>query len=232
MIYAVQDPPDNNTDAIKKIDIHEVALDGQDRVLHSFETGCNGGFFCGKIVDDSLVSTWINGEYRLTNFRARGAPRLVYTRDGNTAPQVPPVPTFSSNGRWMAVRHQSASDHRWSIEVMHPDGSAHRTIPVSFRVSPGGRNPWIRDDGAELIVASPDCSEGSSLPCAAGFTFYRVDVATGNATMIASIAHAPGALDDFMISTDGRSLVFVRDIEKVLDFYELDFTELLQGARP
>ena len=232
LIYAVQTPADNNTDAIKKIDIHEVALDGQDRVLHSFDARCRGGAFCGKIVHDSLVSTWINGEYRLTNFRARGTPRLVYTRDGDNAQQIPPVPTFSSNGRWMAVRHKSASDPSWSIELMHPDGSAHRSVQVPFRVSPGGRNPWIRDDGAELIVASPDCTPGASRPCAVGFTFYRVDVATGKATMMTSVAHTPGASDDFMISDDGRSLVYVREVEKGVDFYDLDFTGMLVDAKP
>jgi Tol biopolymer transport system component len=227
LIYAVQDPADNSTDAIRKIDIHEVALDGQDRVLHSIQARCNGGGFCGKIIDDSLVSTWINGEYRMTNFRARGAPRLVYKRDGVTTQQ--PVPTFSSNARWMAVRRQSANDQSWSIEVMRPDGSAHRSVPLSFRVTSGARNPWIRDDGAELIVASADCAESASLRCRGGATFYRVDVATGKATAIASLPLSRQQLEDAMVSNDGRSLVYLRDIERRVDFYDFDFTELLRG---
>jgi Tol biopolymer transport system component len=232
LLYALHDPVANNTDSPKKIEIREVALDGQDRVLHAFETRCNGGTYCGKIIDDSLVSTWINGEYRVTNFRARGTPRLIYTRDGTKMPHTPPVPTFSSNGRWMAIRQQSAPDQRWSIELMHPDGSDHRSVPLSFRVYGGGRNPWVRDDGAELIVASPDCAEGGGRLCVGRGTFYRVDVATGKATAIASVPPETRAIDNVMISSDGRSLVYARDVATRVDFYDFDFSALLAGTPP
>lgn len=226
IIYAIHESPEN-TDAIKKFDIHEVTLDGHDRLLHSIETQCNGGAFCGKIIDDSLVSTWINGEYRVTNFRARAVPQLIYKRDGGGQP----VPTFSSNGRWMAVRHQSASDQKWSIEIMHPDGSAHRTVPVSFRVQAGGRNPWIRSDGAELIVVSPDCAESSRGGCQGGVEFYRVDVASGRATVIKSLPRAIRT-DPLMVSDDGRWLVYPREIETWIGFYDFDFSEILKSVRP
>jgi len=231
MIYATQNPG-NPTDSIGRIDIHEVGLDAHDRILHSFEARCTGGDFCGKIIDDSLVATWMNSEYRVTNFRSRGTPRLVYTREGFKAPQAPPVSTFSSNGRWMAVRHQSAGDQRWSIELMHPDGSAHRSVPLPFRVSAGGRNPWIRDDGGELIVASPECPSSSDNACPDGATFYRVDVATGSATAIASIPHDLRDVSDVMVSNDGRSLVYLRVIERRVDVYDLDFTTLLTTVQP
>jgi hypothetical protein len=230
LIYPAQRKQDN-TDSVTKVDIHEVTLDAHDHILHSFEVRCNGAFCGGRIIDDSLISTWSNGEYRITDFRGRGTPRLIYTRDGNQAPQVPPVPVFSSNGRWMAVRHQSASDQRWSIELMHPDGSAHRSVPLTFRTSGGGSNPWIRDDGSELIVATPDC-DGSSNRVCQGATFYRVDVATGKASAMASIPHGPDALDDMMVSNDGRSFVYLREIEKRVDVYDLDLTPLLTTVQP
>ena len=229
VLYAV-DHSAQNTEGSRKIDIREVTTGGQDRLLHSIEVRCTHRPWCGKIIDDSLLSTWEpNGEYRVTNFRARGTPRLVFTRDGNQAPQVPPVPTFSANGRWMGVRHQSASDQRWSIEVMHPDGSAHRSVPLPFRTAPGGRNPWIRDDGAELIVASPDCAERRNNACPDSVTYYRVAVATGRTTPIASIALDWRAGDPVMISNDGRSLVYQRDVETRTEVHELDFTELFRG---
>jgi dipeptidyl aminopeptidase/acylaminoacyl peptidase len=227
LLYAQVDPP-GNANAIKKIEIHEVTLDGQDRTLHAIEMQCGNSGACGKIVDDSLIMTWINGDYRIHNFRTRSAPRTVFTRDGT--PQQP-VATFSANGRWMAVRRQSATDQRWSIEVMHPDGSAHRSVPVSFPVVRGGRNPWISDDGSQLIVASADCAENQGHLCpGAVTTVYRVDVATGKAIMVASLTNATGQLEDAMISNDGRSLVYLRDIEKRVEFYELDFSDLLKGG--
>ena len=141
------------------------------------------------------------------------------------------VATFSSNGRWMAVRRQSTTDQRWSIEVMHPDGSAHRSVPLSFAVVRGARNPWISDDGNQLVVASADCAESQGRVCPGTVTtVYRVDVATGKTTTIASLTNAAGQLEDAMISNDGRSLVYLRDIEKRVEFYELDFSELVKGG--
>ena len=99
-------------------------------------------------------------------------------------------------------------------------------------MSAGGRNPWIRDDGGELIVASPECPSSSDNACPDGATFYRVDVATGSATAIASIPHDPRALIDVMVSNDGRSLVYLRDIERRIDVYDLDFTTLLTTVQP
>jgi Tol biopolymer transport system component len=233
VLYGVSDP-DESTDSIKKIEIHEVTTDGRDRLLRSIQAQCNGGLFCGKIIDDSLVSTWINGEYRVTNFRTGATPRLVYKRDG----MGQPVPTFSSNGRWMAVRHQSAKDQRWTIELMHPDGSSHRSVPLSFRVSSGGANPWISDDGSQLIVASPECVDGSTrcnqhaAPNRGAAVFYRVDVATGNATAIAPVPGLTRGFEDMMISNDGRSLVYLREVATYVDFYEFDFSDLLKGGQP
>ena len=226
IIYAAQ-ADDQPTAHIAKIDIREVTLDGTDRLLHTLEAQCNRGGCGGKIIDDSLVSTWMNGEYRVTNFRSGSASRLVYKRDGGGQP----VPSFSSNGRWMAVRHQSANDQRWSIELMRTDGSTHRSVPMSFRAGAGTRNPWIRDDGAELIVASPDCPEQSKSRCLRGATFYRLDVVTGKATAIASIPSSTRN-DDFMVSNDGKSLVYPREIETWLGFYDFDFSEVLKSVRP
>ena len=226
LLYANVSP--GPASAIKKIDVHEVTPEGQDRVLNSIEMECGNAGACGKIVDDSLIVTWVNGDYRITNFRTRSAARSVYTRDGT--PQQP-VATFSSNGRWMAVRRQSATDQRWSIEVMHPDGSAHRSVPLSFAVVRGARNPWISDDGNQLLVASADCAENQGRVCPGTVTtLYRVDVATGKTATVASLTNAAGQLEDAMISNDGRSLVYLRDIEKRVEFYELDFSELLKGA--
>ena len=224
IIYAAENTP-NQTRDIRKLDIHEVTLDGRDRVLSSIESRCYGNMYWGKIIDDSLLATWENAEYRVTNVRTSGA-RAVYKRDGT--PQQP-VPTFSSNGKWMAVRKQSSSDQRWSIEVMRPDGSAHRSVPLSFATLPGGRNPWISDDGTQLIVASPECGENDSRPCANGNAkLYRVDVATGKATSIASVPSGAINGENGMISNDGRSVVFLREIEKRVDFYEIDFSSLLR----
>jgi Tol biopolymer transport system component len=217
------------TDSIRKIDIHEVTIDGRDRLLHTLSTRCGGANACGKIIDDSLMSTWTwsTGEYLVTNFRTRGAPRVVYARDGLKAPQVPPVPTFSSNGRWMAVRRQSSTDQSWSIELMHSDGTAHRSVPVSFPVTSGAVNPWISDDGSELIVASGGCAPNLSHSCPDTLTYHRVNVATGNATLIASLPHTERPANG-MIDNGGRWLAYLHDVESRVDFYEFDFSDLLK----
>jgi len=227
ILYGVVDPA-GSTDAISKIDIHEIALDGQDRTMGFIQARCRGANFNGKIIDDSLAVAWGNNEYRITNFRAarESATRFDYKRDGTPQEMVP---TLSTNGRWLAIRRQSASDHRWSIELMHPDGSAHKSVSLSFPIMPGGTNPWIRDDGTELIVASGDCGNRG---CSGGITVYKVDVATGQSTALASIPQTNVFLNDMEIAADGRSMLYLRDIETRRGFYEFDFTALLKGAQP
>lgn len=239
-IYAIESAPDH-ADSMKTIDVHEVALDGRDRMVGSVRARCSHRPACGKIVDDSLLSTWEGGEYRLTNFRDHGTPRVAYRTDGG----APPVPTFSSNGRWMAIRHHSASDTQWSIEVMHADGSAHRSVSLSFPVAPGGQNPWISDDGGELVVAQSGCGS-STQACQGGLTFHRVKVATGSATVVAKLPRATlagtpvcGLIRTNLacwvtptVSNDGRSLAYSNDIGFRSDFYEVDFSNVLRGAVP
>jgi Tol biopolymer transport system component len=228
IVYGVMARPDT-TGAPRKIEVREVTIEGQDHPLHSITTRCRGDF-CGKIIDDSLLSTWADGEYHVTNFRTLSAPRLVYKTEG---PPERPVATFSANGRWMTVRPRSAGDQRFSIDVMHPDGSARRSVPLSFPVLRGVRNPWVSDDGAQLLVASADCEVTQSRACpGVVITIYRVDVATGKATAVASLSNVAFQLDDAMISNDGRTLAYVREVETRVDVYALDFTELLKAVRP
>jgi len=82
-----------------------------------------------------------------------------------------------------------------------------------------------------LIVASPDCPEQPKSRCLRGATFYRLDVVTGKATAIASIPSSTRN-DDFMVSNDGKSLVYPREIETWLGFYDFDFSEVLKSVRP
>jgi Tol biopolymer transport system component len=222
ILYALVDPV-TGPDSMETIAVHEITTAGQDRVLHTVKTRCRGGLFCGRFVNDSLLSTWAGGEYHITNFRA-GATRLVFTRD---AAAGQPVPTFSSDGRWMAVRHQV--DGKWSIELLKLDGSARKTIPAPFTVASGGENPWIRPDGAELIIASNDCGGKQPAACTAGRTFYRVDVATGKTTAIATTPKAPQQYTDYHVSADGRSLAYVVELQPYVDFLDFDFSEMLKG---
>jgi len=97
----------------------------------------------------------------------------------------------------------------------------------------GVRNPWVSDDGAQLLVASADCEVTQSRACpGVDITIYRVDVATGKATAVASLSNYAFQLDDAMISNDGRTLAYVREVETRADVYALDFTELLKAVRP
>ena len=230
LIYGSQDYA--GVDSLRKMEIHEVSVDGHDRLLHTVMTRCGATRDCGKIIDDSLMSTWTwsTGEYLITNFRQRSAPRVIYKRDGFEAPQVPPVPTFSANGRWMAVRHQSSTDQSWSIELMRTDGSQRRSVPVAFPVTSGGFNPWIANDGSEVIVASGGCAPNISHTCPDTLTWYRVNVATGKSAVAATLPHAERPANG-MITNDGRSLAYVQGVEWRVDFYEFDFSNLLKVAQ-
>ena len=110
LLYGVQSFPWQG-DSVRKVVIHEVTLDGQDRALHSLTMRCGpGGAYCGKIIDDSLLSTWYNGAYSLTNFRAQGTPRVVYTRDGYQTPQAPPVAASRTTGAgWRSATSRRAN---------------------------------------------------------------------------------------------------------------------------
>src|SRR5690242_2200247 len=112
---------------------------------------------------------------------------------------------------------------------MKPDGSARKTIPLSFVVASGGQNPWIRPDGSELIVASTDCAGNQTPACNDGRTFYLGDVATGRATAIATTPKATRQYNDFHISGDGRSLAYVVEIESYVEFLDIDFSEMLKS---
>ena len=222
ILYAAVDPV-IGPDSIKTIAVHEITTTGQDRVVNTVKARCSGGQFCGKFINDSLLSTWGGGEYHITNFRAGGTPRLVFTRDARAGH---PAPTFSSDGRWMAVRH--LADGKWSIELMKLDGSAKKTLPVPFAVASGGQNPWIRPDGSELIIASNDCAGNQSAACTAGRTFYRVDVATGKTTAIATTPKAAQLYNDYHVSADGRWLAYIVELQPYVDFLDFDFSELLK----
>lgn len=143
--------------------------------------------------------------------------------------QAPPAPTFSPNARWMAIRRQFPTDRSWSIEVMHPDGWAHRSVPLAFSVASGGLNPWISDDGTQLVSASGGCVESQRHNWPDALTYYRVDVASGKATTIASLPHTTHPANG-MITNDGRSLAYLHNVETRVDFYEFDFSELLKVA--
>jgi Tol biopolymer transport system component len=223
VLYALVDPV-IGPDSIKTVAVHEITTAGQDRVVNTVKVRCSGGPLCGKFVNDSLLSTWAGGEYYITNFRAGGAPRLVFTR---AAAAGHPAPTFSSDGLWMAVRH--LVDGKWSIELMKLDGSAKKTIPVPFAVASGGLNPWIRPDGSELIIASNDCAGIQPAACTAGRTFYRVDVATGRATAVATTPKPARQVNDYHVSADGQSLVYIVDVQPYVDFFDFDFSEMLKG---
>ena len=122
---------------------------------------------------------------------------------------------------------------------MRPDGSARKTIPLSWRTAAGGSNPWISADGSQLIVASVDCpgttglEQRNAFSCPGNVTFYRVDVATGKATAVATAPKATrrGEVYDAHVSPDGRYLAYVVDLDPYVDFYDFDLTELLKPPR-
>ena len=228
ILYGVVNGPENS-DSLKKIEIREALLDGADRLLHSIQARCNGGAHCGKIVDDSLLATWsgATGDYAMTNFRTRAAPRIVYQRD---ATQQQPVPTFSNNGRWMVVRRQSKTDRRWSIEVMHPDGLARHSAQLAFGPAPGLMNAWVSDDGSQVVIVSHDCPASNELRCSSDENaIYRVDIASGKSTPVAVVPRVQRPVAGPWVSPDSRTLVYTRDIEARVEFYEVDYSEVFKG---
>jgi hypothetical protein len=87
-------------DSLTPVAVREMDLGGADKVLRTFAVPCRPADCDIKVISDSLAVTWQAGEYRAIPLRHSGPPRVVYTRQGTGQP----VPTFSHNGQWMAVR--------------------------------------------------------------------------------------------------------------------------------
>jgi Tol biopolymer transport system component len=218
IMYAIVDTLPT-ADSVHAFEIHEVATRGGDRVLHTLRGKCTQAV-CGRFINDSLFATWGStpNDYFVTNVRTGGPTRLVYHRDGDGQP----VPTFSSDGTWMAVRRRSPDGSKQWIELMKADGSSHKSIPVPFVVAPGGANPWISPSGNEIIVASMEAGD-------AGNAFYRVDTRSGTSTKLATIPKG-AVIADFRVSPDGRSAAYILNHTPYANVYEFDFSDMLKGA--
>ena len=225
ILYGVVDSA-ASADSTRAIQFREVTIAGGDRLLHSLRAPCRLTADCSLFVNDSLVVTWgptqgdmTRMDYALTNIRARGATRVLYRREG----QGLPFPVFSSDGAWMAVRRRSADGTKWFIDLTKTDGSAKQTLAVPFALVPGSAT-LIQPGAREVIVSSaPSGKEGAS--------FYRMEIPSGKATRLATLPQDATVLG-MRMSHDGRSVMYTRDHTPYVNFYELDYGELLKTSAP
>jgi len=130
----------------------------------------------------------------------------------------------------MVVRRQSKTDRRWSIEVMHPDGLARHSAQLAFGPAPGLMNAWVSDDGSQVVIVSHDCPASNELRCSSDENaIYRVDIASGKSTPVAVVPRVQRPVAGPWVSPDSRTLVYTRDIEARVEFYEVDYSEVFKG---
>lgn len=205
--------PAVRSDSVRTVHIHEAGSDG-DRVIRSFDAHCGPAPHCGKFLNDSILVTWDSSGYRFTNFRT-GAERIRYARQGVGTP----VPTLSSNHKWMTVR-VNGSGKNTDLVVMRTEGGEPQKLSFGTKIAPGPENPWISPDGSTLVIALLTEDGGQAL--------YKVDVASGKRTPIATLAKTTRQAIDRAVSPDGRFVVYTEAVSPHVDFYGFDFSSILR----
>lgn len=218
LIYGVLDSV-MASDSTRRLTLHEVTTAGVSRVLRTTRAWCAPLVdTCLKYLNDStVVLKGANLQYVVTDLRGRNPDRVIM-RHGSRSLQ--PVPTVSANGRWVASRRLDASGRQHVIELVAADGSARRALNLPFRTAGGHPNPWISDDGKELIV-------GSQVTNTSEVVYYRVDVESGRPTRLFSTPRGFGLAS---LSPDRRSLATAVPLISRTTIYELDFSEMLRAA--
>jgi dipeptidyl aminopeptidase/acylaminoacyl peptidase len=141
----------------------------------------------------------------------------VFTR---SRPGRTPVPALSDDGRWVAVREPGADNASHTMHVLAIDGSARKTLSLSMTVASGPHNPWVSNDGREVVVAAGETAVDS-------LKFHRVDVASGRATIVATAPRGRGVMG-LGISPDGRSLAYRAPLQSYVEFYDVDVSAWLR----
>jgi hypothetical protein len=212
-------------DSTRSVVFHERAIAGAGRTLRTMRMWCAQpqceARLVGdaKFVNDTLVAFWRDNRYSIVNLRDNADPRVVYTRNGG----VQPVPTFSANGRWMAVRVGVPGERLpRRIDVMMVDGSQRKSVALAFNTLSGPENPRVSDDGREIIVMGGSDTSPE---------FHRIDVASERATRIASFPGVNrGGFSPAGVSPDGRYVAYTSALPPYTTFSEMDISPLLTAA--
>jgi Tol biopolymer transport system component len=210
----------------REMELRVAGLDGSDRPLGQIETVCPTTGFdqrCFRYLGESAILWWDPSELYVRATGSDGMGRTLFSRDGRGSP----VPTVSSNGRWIAVRLRGEND-QWDVHVLAADGSSQRAVPLPapFLASPD--NAYISDDGSEVLYIA-EATSGS------GPVVYRVDVATGEANAVLSLPEEAGMNlnppSHRSFSPDGEYVIFNTPGEERATLLEIDISELLGAGR-
>jgi Tol biopolymer transport system component len=226
-VLYVTSPGPKDADSTLMATFHEKTIGGAVRVLRSsrvespYRRGCNA-----TVIGDSAAVTWDihQGKYTVIDLFTQTEPRLLFQRPAQQSVQRP-VPSVSSDGRWVSVRREAADGQTRIVELFRADGSAKRTVTVPFPIAHGMFNPRIMNDGTELIVASGPQGNGPR-------QYYHVDVASGNATKLAMLGSPsdPDGTGVGSISPDAKSILYATKEPTLVSFFEIDATAMLKGA--
>ena len=217
ILYGIADTA-RGADSLVQISLRERELGGAERVLRTVRAQSAAAM---KVINDSVAVAWRLNEYRAIPLRHSGDSRIVYTREGGGQP----VPTFSENGLWMAVRVAVQGERLpRRVDVMRIDGSERRTVQLDLTTLSGPENPIVSDDGRELIVLGAVSD---------GFEYRRVDVASGRSTTLATIRTAErGGIGPSGLSPDGRAVLYYPALRPYALIYEVDMSNILKAAGP
>ncbi len=207
-------------DSGRTLVMHEVSTAGVDRPLRTLRVWCppQGNGCVRFLTDSTMVFRGPDNQTMAGPVSGPGSDRSLVTR---SPAGHQPTPTVSPNGRWIALRDADANGQQNVIHVIAADGSSRHTITLPFRTKTGANFPTVGNDGRTLLVAAMTPGPGG------GFSYYRVDVATGTPTALFSVAFgmSPGQL-----SPDGRSVVYSTFESSHSTLYQLDYTDLLKVA--
>jgi Tol biopolymer transport system component len=213
VIYAKADTSTGaNTPTVR---FHEAVVDGPDRVLRTVRSQCAvQREFCYRLLNDSIVLAYAAPEYRLLNLRDAKRDTLLFVRSGTEQP----FPMVSANNKWIAIRERNA-DGSWVVNLLSSDGAIKRRVALPAPPTPGG-NPWVSNDGAELVVTA--LPQGGT-----EIVVYRLNVATGAASKLATIPFSPRDRDRG-VSPDGKSILYGDQLERRASIYEFDMSALVR----
>jgi len=213
----------DSTSAGRRFELHQLSLDGRDRVLREITSNCPP--FPGNpgLIGDSLIVFGCLGGTAVAPLRDNSASRMLFPGD-TTTPSYDSA--ISPDGQWLVFRVRVPQEGPFrAFDVLRVDGSSRHRIELS--VSPlGGRdNPVITRDSRTLIFIGRDRSTRE-------IGVYRVPLAGGEVTKLVTLRGATATTTnrDYSISRDGNAVTYVAHGQPTTMLGEINLARFLPPA--
>jgi Tol biopolymer transport system component len=199
------------------IEIHRVSLDGTDTVLREDVAPC----FCVRIISNSA---YIVGGLRqgvsLRNITG-GAGTQLAPPDTTVKGQAMPVPSYSEDGRWIAIRRNATSGGFRGLTVLGTRGGAPITLDLPFVALAGNNNPRFTSTPDEAIVAGVGTTADS-------VSFYRIHLPDGKLTKLATVPNTPNSQADYFMSPSGTFVQYITQPQRTYKLWSVDVSAVVK----